>query len=144
MTCDVWYVVIYDMWQYVTCGDLLHYVLCDGVWCMLYVLSLFISELSYLWGKESWLILKRTAPCPGWCLLTFGLSFYPMIYSQSVLQHCPIWYSLWNQLGKYLNVAFNNTESNGAMHVFDCMKIFTINILIIEKRNTKQFRKWWL
>lgn len=139
------------------CGDMLHVVICCtmyfvmvcDVWCpyclMMSVLSLFISELSYSWGKESWLILKRTAPCPGWCLLTFGLSFYPMIYSQSsVLQHCPIWYSSWNQLGKSLNVAFNNTESNGAMHVFDCMKIFTINILIIEKRNTKQFRMWWL
>lgn len=27
------------------------------------------------------------------------------------------------------------------MHVFDCMKIFTINILIIEERNTKQFKE---
>lgn len=153
MLCsDMWYMVMYDMWcvicsdmWYVVCVtcDLWHYVLCDSVWHVMFMLPMLISDPSYT--QEKSLGTPRTAPCPGLCLLTFGLSFYLMICSQSsFLQHSPISQSLWNQLGKSLNVAFNNTESNGAMHVFDCMKIFTINILIIEERNTKQFRKWWL
>lgn len=142
MTCDVWYVVICDMWYvlHVTCGTTDYVIVCD-MWCSCCLCLLVTHHIHH---RRS-LGTPRTAPCPGLCLLTFGLSFYLMISSQSsFLQHSPISQSLWNQLGKSLNVAFNNTESNGAMHVFDCMKIFTINILIIEERNTKQFRKWWL
>lgn len=146
--CDMyWFMICSGMWYVVcvTCDDLWHCVLCDGVWYVMCVLPVFTSDPSYSRGTETWHIQNTTALCPGLHWLTFGLSFFLMICPQSsFLQHGPIWYSLWNQLGKFLNVAFNNTESNGAMHVFDCMKIFTINILIIEERNTKQFRKWWL
>jgi hypothetical protein len=138
--CDMRCVICSGMWDvvWVTYGDLWHYVLCDGMWYVMCMLPVFISDPSYSRGKESWHI---QCSLPGLCLPIFlpdGMlpKQFPTTQSYLIL--------FVKSIRKISNIAFNNTESNEAMHVFDCMKIFTINILIIEERNTKQFRKWWL
>ena len=140
--CDMQCVICSGMWDvvWVTYGDLWHYVLCD----MLCACCLCLLVTHHIHKGRS--LGTSNAPCPGLCLLTFGL---PIFLPDGMLpKQFPTTQSYLilfvKSIRKISNVAFNNTESNEAMHVFDCMKIFTINILIIEERNTKQFRKWWL